>query len=456
MVLGALGVSGAMALAADTATEDLGAQVNALQAKVESLEAKQLNTKDVDDTIRRILADADSRSQLMASEGFTAGYSKGKFLIQSADGNFVLHPYLQFQLRNVTNYREDFDSSGDADTQNGFEIRRIKFGFEGNAYSPKLTYQFQWATDRNSGNPVLDDAWAKYQFADHWAVMGGEFKDPLFRESLVSSTRQLAADRSLLNNILEGNDNYVEGASLLYAQDRLHVQSAFTNGFGSANANFIEPQGNPGDADYTPNGNRKYKFGVATRADYMVLGDPDKAWKQYSQFSAQGATGDMLVLGAAGEWAQAGDANTYWYTADAQWIPAALQRLSVYGALVGRTTEVGSPELATQDSSVTDSGFLVQAGYLLNNNIEPFVRYDYLRANQDLLSDSAAAAYGTRDIHEITAGVNYYLKGQNAKFTLDLTYLPNGTPIGSSGAGILSQPTEQAQWLARVQFQLVL
>ena len=262
MVLGALGVSGALALAADTATEDLKAQVNALQAKVESLEAKQLSTKDVDDTVRRILADADSRSHMLASEGFTAGYSNGKFLIQSADGNFVLHPYLQMQLRNATDYREDFKSRGDGDTQNGFEMRRMKFGFEGNAYGPELTYQFQWATNRTAnaagegaGMPVLEDAWAKYQFADGWAVMGGQFKDPLFRESLVSSMKQLAAERSLLNGILEGGDNYVEGVSLLYTHDRLHAQGAFTNGFGSQNANFVEPQGSPDDAAYK--GNRR-------------------------------------------------------------------------------------------------------------------------------------------------------------------------------------------------------
>src|ERR1035437_2263108 len=95
-LVGAIGVSGAVAMAADATTQDLQAQVNALQAKVEALEAKQLSTKDVDDTVRRILADADTRSQLLAAEGFTAGYDKGKFLIQSADGSFIMQPMVQF------------------------------------------------------------------------------------------------------------------------------------------------------------------------------------------------------------------------------------------------------------------------------------------------------------------------------------------------------------------------
>lgn len=456
MLASAMGVSGATAIAADTTVEELKAQVNALQAKVEALETRQLSTKDVDDTVRQLLADADRRSQSLVAEGFTSGYSKGKFLIQSGDGNFALHPYLQFQLRYAANDREDYNPSGSSDTETGFEVRRMKFGFDGNVYGPQLTYQFQWATDRNTGTPTLEDAWARYQFAESWAVMGGQFKDPLFRESLVSSTRQLAADRSLLNGILEGNDNYVEGLSLIYTQDRVHVQSAYTNGFGSQNANFVEPQGNPGDAGYTPNGNRKYDFGLAARADFMVLGDPATTWKQYAQFSALDAKSDMLILGVAGEWDQAGDASFYWYTADAQWIPAALQRLSVYGALAGRSTSISNTESAAQDNSPSDWGLLVQAGYLVTNHIEPFVRCDYTRLGEDLLSDSAAEAYGTRDIYELTAGVNYYLKGQNAKLTADLTYLPNGTPIASSGADILAQPTEQGQWLLRLQFQLLL
>ncbi len=162
----------------------------------------------------------------------------------------------------------------------------------------------------------------------------------------------------------------------------------------------------------------------------------------------------MLILGGAGEWDQAGDANLYWYTVDAQWQPATLRGLSVYGALVGRQTAIGEPESATQDDSFSDWGWLAQVSYLFSNNFEPFVRADYTRVGPDLLSDSAASTYGTRDIYETAVGLNYYLHGQGAKFTVDLTYLPNGTPISSSGADIGAQTTDDAQFLARFQFQL--
>ena len=459
-----------MALAADPTTAELKAQIDALQKKVETLESKQISTADVDATVQRVLNDAQKRSQLMKSDGFTAGYTADRgFILQDAKGDFLLHPYVQFQLRDSSNWRASSKSgNGNTDFENGFEIRRLKVGVDGNAYGNALTYQFQWATNRGDtgttagtgGVPVLEDAWAKYRFTELMAAQGGQFKDPLFRESLVSSTKQLAADRSLQNAILEGNDNYIQGVSLLYGdKSPLHIQGAFTDGFAGSNANFQDPQGgDPVDAGYVANGNKKYNFGLAARAEYMALGDPAKTWKRYSSFSAQGAKedSDMLILGSAGEWDQAGDANTFWYTADAQWQPQAITGLSVFGAFVGRYNQIDATELDAQRGSANDWGFLAQAGYMVTSRIEPFVRYDYTRVNQDILTSKQANAYGTRNVHEITGGVNYYIHGQNAKITLDLTFLPNGSPIAAGGQDILAQNKEKDQWLARVQFQLVL
>jgi hypothetical protein len=59
-------------------------------------------------------------------------------------------------------------------------------------------------------------------------------------------------------------------------------------------------------------------------------------------------------------------------------------------------------------------------------------------------------------VHEVTVGVNYYIKGHNAKFTADLTYLPNGSPLGADALGILPQKSADPQVVGRVQFQLAL
>lgn len=446
-------------------TDDLRAQIDALQRKVEALEAKQVSASDVDATVRQVLADAERRSQLLSAEGFTAGYTADRgFVLQSSDGAFLLHPYVQFQFRESNNWRDNGSTGANSstnnanDNNNGFEVRRLKIGVDGNAYSFALTYQFQWQTSSTSGAVSLDDAWAKYRFHELWAVQVGQFKDPLFHESLSSATKQLATDRSLQNSLIEGGDNYVQGASLLYGdKDRLHAQVAFTDGFAGANSNYLDPTGgDPTDTGFKANNNKSANFGIAARTEYMVLGDPAKSWKRYSGYSAQGAKdpSDLLILGAAGEWDQVGDYNAYWYTADAQWLPESLSGLSVYGALVGRGYEVGKTESASQNDSASDWGALIQAGYMVTTRIEPFVRYDYTRLGTQ--SDATTTSYGTRDLHEITTGVNYYLYGQNAKFTIDLSYLPNGSPVTVSGLDISSQTRDQEQWVLRAQFQLVL
>ena len=45
------------------------------------------------------------------------------------------------------------------------------------------------------------------------------------------------------------------------------------------------------------------------------------------------------------------------------------------------------------------------------------------------------------------------LEGHAAKFTLDLTWLPNGSPVGASGAGIVAQASDEDQFVLRGQFQ---
>ena len=54
-----------------------------------------------------------------------------------------------------------------------------------------------------------------------------------------------------------------------------------------------------------------------------------------------------------------------------------------------------------------------------------------------------------------TGGVNYYLYGFGAKFTLDVSYLPNGSPIADDAFGILTD-NRRNEIVVRGQFQLVL
>lgn len=449
ILAGALGVGGVLGMgvsaasAAEPNQQELRDQIKSLQSKVERLESKDTaaasDSKQVDATVDSVLRDADRRSQLMDSEGFTGGYSNGKFLLQSSDGSFVLHPWIQFQFRDVLNHREDVQKFGPGptpgsvvpdgtkdQTDNGMEVRRAKFGFDGNLWGPDLTYLFQWATDRKTGTVSLEQAYARYKFANDWAVKAGQYKDPFTHEGLTSSKRLLAAERSLLEDTIGGGPNYLQGISLIWEPNMaLRGEVAFTDGFASANTNF---------QDFPTNG---ADFGVAGRLEYLAFGN----WGEYDDFTAMRNQEDLLVLGAGFDYTEAGDQQTFSHTVDAQW---EYGNWGVYAAYIGRT--IANPSGGGSDAY--DYGLQAQAGYMLDRHWEPFARWDYMHL------DSAPSGLD-HDVNELTVGANYYLKGHAAKFTVDATWLPNGSPVGDDGAGILANNGSN-EYLIRAQFQLLL
>ena len=414
--------------ATDPSAAELRQQMSAMQAKLDAIESRQQAQAESAGTVRDVLQDAQKRSMLLQTEGAVAGYDKG-FYLQSADGNFKLRPYFQFQFRSVTNYRDN-QGNGDDDTQNGFEIRRMKFGIKGNAFAKELTYNFRIAASRSSGATSLEYAYIEYQFADDLGFRVGQFKENVFHEEEVSSERQTAVDRSLVNELLGGGQtDYVQGVSLLYNPEDgpVHAEISLTDGARTLNTDFTEGGGGNESID-NPN------YGVSGRVDYKVMGN----WKQYSDMQGWRDADDLLVFGAGVDYTEGGDAFALYHTIDASWKPANVQGLGVYAAYIGNYNDTGA------DTSY-DWGALAQAGYLLDKNWELFGRYDIIRIDTPADNDT---------YHEITAGVNYFFAKHNAKVTVDLTYLPNGAPSNERGIGILA--SDDSQFLVRGQFQLAL
>jgi len=443
-----LGIS-SVVFAVEPSREELQQQINDLKAKVDQLQAAQQNMvtrQDVDQTVKAILQDADKRSQLFAIEGFTAGWTDGKFIIQSSDGNFLLHPWLQFQLRNTTTWGIDRKQpNNNDDIENGFEVRRLKIGIDGNAFSKDLTYAFQWQVDRKSGTPGLEDAWVKYQFSDQWAIRGGQFKDPLAHDSLVSSKRFLTNERSFTNDYFSPADNYIQGVSVVYGNSQmpLHAEAAFTDG-----ANIVEFASVLNRSNYNQNfrdfPTNNADYGAAMRAEYLVMGD----WKDYDDYTAMGTKTPLLVIGAGGDYTEIGHAGFFTHTVDAQYEHPS--GLALYGAYYGKYTKdnpAGTGVTGTQD--LYDWGALAQIGYMINRKWEIFGRYGYLHLDGDVVP-----AGFDNEVNEFTFGTNYYLHGHNAKVTLDIGYLPNGSPLSDDGAGILGN--KDPDFYLRGQFQLLL
>jgi hypothetical protein len=302
-------------------------------------------------------------------------------------------------------------------------------------FSPDIQYAFQWATDTEGGSVTLEDAYVRTQFADAWAIRSGQFKDPVHHEELVDEGRQLAADRSLLNEILGGGvTDRVQGVSLIYDDGgNIRAEVAYHDGANSDNTNFQD------DVVGRPD------FGVSGRAEWMISGDN---WKAYEDFSAMGNDSDILVAGAGFDATQAGDDDVYSHTIDVQWEGSG--GLGVYAAYVAALTQLGDEIVGLGEDSFYDMGVLLQVGYMLNEQWEIFGRYDVI-----VLDDNRLSAADEDTFNELTVGVNYYLHGHGAKITVDGFFLPDGTPDSVEGIGVLNSGTE-SQFGLRAQFQLLI
>lgn len=449
--IGALSMGAATTWAADTTAQD--AKIQELEAKVTALEAKQAsNNQDLAATIDKVLRDAEKRSQLLATSGeMGAGYDQG-FFIRAGEA-WVLRPGVLFQFRNVTNYRTDVSSTsvtgGGDQMTNGFEIARMKLELEGNAFTRDLTYYFAWEGVANDGTLLLIDAWVKYMFADEFGIRAGQFRDMSTREYLVNDGRLLAVDRSLVDNIMGGSfAGYSQGVSLIYGNynknNPFNAELAFTDGIGQANADFTKHTF--GGAPIENENQARIDWGFTGRVEYKAMG----SWLAYRDFTAKDTKEDLLVFGAGGDWSQAGSGNLFLASIDAQYENT--NGLGLYAA--GLYQHIDQEFLGQNAAGETmeNFGLLVQAGYMLNQQWEIFGRADAMWFDQ-------VATANEDTFYELTIGVNYYLgangsAGHRAKVTIDLTYLPNGSPLSVGQIDVLDNNGDHAEWMLRGQFQL--
>jgi hypothetical protein len=455
-----------------TPQQDVSAEIKALRERLDQLERQQAEARrqqEIKETTAKVADDAARKSMLIDTSGFTAGYEDNRFVIRSADGNFALRPWLHLQFRNVTLLRQDFMAGGRDEIDNGFEVRRMKLGFDGNMFSPDLTYNFNWATSRAAGNsnvvdasgtrigtvsnslggvPILEEAWVKYHFAGTpWSIRGGQIKAPLLHDQIVSSRYQQSAERSLTADVFANGDAFSHGVTLIWdPKNWVRFEGGVTDGLRSANTNFLD----------FPQGGNAFDYGGIARAEFKLMG----RWEDYGQVGAVNVKEPLLVIGVGAAYDERGDSNQTVGVIDAQY--ADPSGLNFYGAVVDRfthnnfgfpnTTSSGasfatpSPSVAGDDTN--EYAFLLQGGYIINKKWEPFGRYEFMHV-------AGTPAGSENNIHVITAGVNYYWVGHRAKLTAEIQYLPNGLPFDDSGNDLLTN-NGNGELSAVLQFQLLL
>ncbi|HZL37529.1 MAG TPA: hypothetical protein VFC78_19580 [Tepidisphaeraceae bacterium] len=463
---------------AQTSTAD---EIKTLRARLDQLEAQQKEAeqkrqedkRQADDAaINRALSkDAKDHSRLLDVEGFTAGYNNNRFGIQSADGKFAFRPWMHFQLRDITMDRQNFKAGNDQ-LDNGLELRRVKWGIDGNMFGTDLTYFFNWSTARTSGNqnvvnaagtkigttgnslggvPLLEEAWTKYHFRDTpFYVVGGQIHDPVYHDSITSTRYQHGAERSLTGNIFGNADTFTEAVGLIFDPNtNIRTTTVLNHGMRSANTNFLDT-GSSG-------GYNRYDYGVAGRVEYKVMG----RWSDYSQVGAVDDKEPLLVFGSGADYSESGHTGQTVAAVDGMYgdpsglsfFGAVLDRYTTHNFGIYTQTPTGASSLAADPAvagrATNEYSLLFESGYIFNHTWEPYARYEYMR-----LQGTPAGSHNY--VQEITGGVNYYIHGYRAKFTLEGKYLPNGIPLDDGGSDVLASPGGRGEFVFTAQLQLLL
>lgn len=349
--------------------------------------------------------------------GGNSGYDGKNFFLSSPDGRFRVRFSSQLQFRWLGNSQSDRSDEFD----DGFQLRRLKFGARGElGYDAPVSFKLVVQHNASTGAVIVDVAYVDFALddvAEGLVFRVGKDKLPFLRREIISSTRQLSVDRSLSTEFF--TLDRAEMISLNYTADSWRGQVALSDG---------------ADTEETTIGADPADFAVTARGELRLAGD----WKQATETIAWLGDPQSIVLGGAvhyeigdgdsngaGATGVQGDGDYFGYTVDASYMQ---DGLSLYGAFMGGHI---SPDDGLVLAAEDFLGVLVDASYNLNDELAPFVRYEYID------NDSANA------VQAVTLGANYFLDGHRLKVTGDVVWVydgdfssnPFGNSISSSGLG---------------------
>lgn len=394
-----------------------------------------------------MMADAQTRTSLLQAGG--SGHD-GAFYLSDGAGNYRLNIGGFTQFRYYMNWRDgDVQGGGhDSGYTGGFEATRTDLIFSGNVINPNTTFYIRTEFN-NSGDFDLLDAYGKYQFDNGAGLIWGQYRAPVYRETLIAETKQLTAEYSFTGTFFD--PDRTQGVAVDYRGDSFYGIFSFNDG---------------GDARNTPySGTGESDYGVTGRGEFKFAGE----WDRFEDFTSFRNQEFAAMVGAAVHFQQFGNTaaftsgnvpasqvqgNAFLYTIDASlegngW--------NLFGAFLGSHLDI-------DDANETDNfGAIIQGGVFLTDNVELFGRWDGIFADEDL---GGITAEGDDNLNTFTIGVNNYFipESHAAKLTVDFQYLveqPSSAAFNLGGIdstnntlGLLPD-SDEGQFAIRVQMQLM-
>lgn len=361
-----------------------------------------------------------------------------------ADKSFQVHFGFRFQNLYIANWDLPGDDLGSARNYEGeFLIRRARLKFDGYAFSPKLKYKMELGlTNRDiSGGSgpefskaanIILDAYVDWNFAKGFYLKFGQAKLPGNRERVISSADLQTVDRSLVNSHFNIDRDFGLQLRAEQKMDQFEMKewACIHQGEGrDVTSGDFDGYGYTFRAEMYPFG----AFDAKDKDDY-VGSDFDGVHDRSLRPSSEKYRGPKLAIGATYSLNQnavrtGGQLGSFMIDSKGNYVGKDLRTffldamfkiegLCFLGEFANRKTTDGNPVVYdTNSKSVlgkyyTGNGYNFQAGYMLNNYLEPVVRYT--RVNPDVLAANGETQY--------TIGLNKFFKKHKLKLQSDITY----------------------------------
>ena len=272
------------------------------------------------------------------------------------------------------------------------------------------------------------------------SLRGGLFKNPAYKElTQIDDWNQLLVTRSLADALIGGNaaGPQVRGVDLIVGGEDtpLHLELAGTT---------VNPSQILISKALETTALGTARLGANARVDYKVFGDWIDA---HDLTGVNSGKHDLLDIGGGFTYDRFNNGDVYRGTVDAQYQTA--HKWTIFGAAYVSHLEYHLNPAGP--NTRTDYGGVAEGGYLLNNNLQLVARYSLTR------SDPNFKVVGSAVFHEVAGGANFYLGedgffGNHAKLSVDVDYLPNGSPPDGDLLYITTIPGK-GRLVFRAQFQ---
>jgi hypothetical protein len=465
--------------------EDLLHRIDSLERRNQALESQVTELKAVEgerwlsqeraDQIRSIvadvLADAEQRSSLR-QDAMTAGWNDG-FFLASPDGRFKLSVGGLIQPRFMWSHVRDNQLGSEGyvtpytipdliEDRYGFDSNYNELVFKGHMFSPAIEYMVRtnvaMGTTLTLGNPpdnqnantsgpttgqlYLMDAWARIHFSDNWSFRFGQYRSPYAREQLITEANQMAVNRSTI--VRNYGLWYTQGIEFQYQGDDFRWNLSVDDGGSSyiAGTSFLLVGGNPMDQPWY---SQPVSYSLTTRLEWKPFG----SWADFtSMTSAPGEQQGMLMGFAYHTQATrpnqqinsstTGLPENYWdaWTLDLQWNlgGASIFASGFWNYLNSQSGFIYTFNGSTNIQNLQGPGYANAYGIVLQPSVyflpkwEWYTRYEYGYIDFNDSSGISGIGGSLANVAEqvpynvITTGVNWYIDGQDLKWTWDIGY----------------------------------